>query len=149
MSRRLLQPATGLTFDGLEKLAYDTTLYWPLTEIPGLKDDFARLRTTNPKLAAAVGPAFVHLQDWDCKSSLESTQTTLCVAWYEELYGFGYPAETLKPEYRADRMSWFIASIKRRKNWPDCTGTGNTPGARPIVCSESPISRMSSTRLCC
>ena len=49
MSRRLLQPVTGLTFAGLEKLAYDTTLYWPLTEIPGLKDEFARLRTTTPR----------------------------------------------------------------------------------------------------
>ena len=127
MSRRLLQPATGLTFAALQKLAYDTTLYWPLTEIPALKDDFARLRTTNPTLAAAVGPAFAHLQDWDCRSSLESTQTTLCLAWYEELYGFGYPAETLKPEYRADRLSWFVALDKATKKLARLYGSWKYP----------------------
>ncbi|MDB5392412.1 MAG: Penicillin amidase [Planctomycetaceae bacterium] len=109
MSRLLLGKVTGLTLDQLQKLAYDTTLYWPLTEIPKLREDFAQLQKTNPPLAAEVAPYFAHLQDWDCKSSLDSTQTTLCLAWYEELYGFGYPAETLKPEYAADRLSWFSA----------------------------------------
>ncbi|HIF01553.1 MAG TPA: hypothetical protein EYQ63_32260, partial [Fuerstia sp.] len=29
--------------------------------------------------------------------------------WYEQLYGFGYPAETLKTKYSADRLTWFLA----------------------------------------
>ncbi len=140
VSRYLLSQATGVTFGSLQNLAYDTTLYWPLTELPKLKDDFARLQSTNPTLAAKVGPAFAHLQDWDCKSSLDSTQTTLCVAWYEELYGFGYPAETLKPDYRNDRSSWFIAWIRRRRKSRKCMAPGNILGARLIGCSESPIS---------
>lgn len=109
MSRRLLGQANGLTLEELQTLAYDTTLYWPLTELPRLQEDFARLQATNPALAAEVAPFLSHLQDWDCKSSLDSTQTTLCVAWYEELYGFGYPAETLKADYAADRLTWFTA----------------------------------------
>ena len=109
LSRLLLGKVRDLTLDQLQLLAYDTTLYWPLTEIPKLQQDFTRLQEANPKLAAEVAPYFAHLQDWDCKSSLESTQTTLCVAWFEELYGFGYPSETLKAEYAADRLTWFTA----------------------------------------
>ena len=109
LSRHLLSQARGLTFDQLKTLCYDTTLYWPLTELPNLQGEFLQLKKTNPTLAAEVAPYLAHLQDWDCKSSSESTQTTLCVAWYEELYGFGYPAETLKPAYAADRSSWFAA----------------------------------------
>lgn len=109
MSRMLLGKATGLTLNELQSLAYDSTLFWPLTEIPKLKDDFVRLQTVNPALANEIGPYFEHLQNWDCKSHLESTQTTLCVAWYEELYGFGYPAETLKADYANDRLTWFSA----------------------------------------
>ena len=41
-----------------------------------------------------------HLLDWDCRSSIDSTQTTLCALWYEELYGRGYPVETLKAGVR-------------------------------------------------
>jgi acyl-homoserine-lactone acylase len=109
MSRLLLGKAAGLTFDQLQHLAYDTTLYWAMTEIPKLKADFVRLQMQNPALANNVAAYFTHLQDWNFKSSLESTQTTLCLAWYEELYGFGYPAETLKAEYAADRLTWFLA----------------------------------------
>ena len=109
MSRLLLDESKGLTFERLQELAYDSTLYWALTEIPKLKEGFERLKTSNPRLAADISPAWTHLLEWDFKSSLESTQTTLCVAWYEELYGFGYPRETLKSEYAEDRITWFTA----------------------------------------
>ncbi len=109
MSRLLLGKAKEMTLDQLQNMAYDTTLYWALTEIPKLQQDFTRLQEMNPGLAAEVAPFFAHLQDWNFKSSLESTQTTLCVAWYEELYGFGYPSETLKAEYATDRLTWLSA----------------------------------------
>jgi len=107
MSRLLLGQARGLTFDQLQTLAFDTTLYWPLTELPKLQQDYRQLQATQPALAAEVAPMLKHLQAWDCKSTPESTETTLCVAWYEELYGFGYPAETLKAQYATDRLTWF------------------------------------------
>lgn len=109
MSRRLLGQSTGLTIQRLQEMAYDTTLYWPLTELPLLQIELERLQKDNPALATEISPFLAHLQNWDCKSSPESTQTTLCVAWYEELYGFGYPAETLKAEYATDRLTWFRA----------------------------------------
>ncbi|WP_010584767.1 penicillin acylase family protein [Schlesneria paludicola] len=108
MSRLLLGKAKDLTFEQLQVLAFDTTLYWPLTELPDLREEWTRLQTTDAELAKEVAPLMDHLSDWDCKSSSDSTQTTLCVAWYEELYGFGYPAETLKVKY-TDRQQWFTA----------------------------------------
>lgn len=109
LSRSLLQEASEVTYDQWKELAYDTRLYWPMTEIPNLNDDFRNLQAKNPDLAERVRPYFRHLQNWDFRSTVESTQTTLAVAWYEQLYGFGYPAESLKPQFRNDRLTWFQA----------------------------------------
>ncbi len=97
--RMLLREMDDVTLEEMQQYAYDSTLYWPLTELPRYTRALARLEESNPRLARRVSPYFEHLLDWDCKASLESTQATLCAAWYEELYGFGYPAETLKPRY--------------------------------------------------
>lgn len=109
LSRQILREATDLTFARFEDLACDTRMYWPMTEIPKLVADYEALTVTNPQLASEVAPYWKHLLDWDCCSSVDSTQTTLTVAWYEELYGFGYPAETLRQPYAADRLTWFAA----------------------------------------
>lgn len=111
MSRYLLRNANGITFEDWQRLAYDTTLYWPMTELPRYARWFERLKTDDPALAAKVEPYFTHLLDWDCRSSATSTQTTLCVGWYEELYGRGYPVETLKEEYRTDIPGRFQALV--------------------------------------
>ena len=58
---------------------------------------------------------------------MHSTQTTLTVAWYEELYGFGYPAETLRSEYAADRLSWFKALKKAAAKLERLYGTWKYP----------------------
>lgn len=109
MSRKILSEATDLTYEKWQQLAYDTRLYWAMTEIPKLATDYERLRSSNPELAKDVADFWQHLQDWDFRSTITSTQTTLTVAWYEELYGFGYPAETLRSQYRGDRTKWFEA----------------------------------------
>ena len=69
------------------------------------------MRESNKELATEVEPYLNHLLDWDCKGGLTSTQTTLCIAWYEELYGFGYPAETLKKQYVSNVPEQFKALI--------------------------------------
>lgn len=106
MSRYLLRNANKVTFEDWQNLAYDTTLYWPMTELPKYAQLFEQLKNTDPTLAARVEPYLKHIVDWDYKSTLDSTQATLAVEWYEALYGRGYPVETLKPE--------FVASIPRR-----------------------------------
>ncbi len=112
ISRYLLRQAEDVTFDDWQRLALDTTLYWPMTELPRFKRDLESLKKSDPKLASQVEPYFNHLLDWDYRASTASTQTTLCVAWYEELYGFGYPAETLKPEYVKDPVNKFRALVR-------------------------------------
>lgn len=127
MSRMILRNSESLSFDDLRKLAYDTRLYWAMTEIPALKEDFQKLKKADPALADEISDYFKHLTDWDFCSSVQSTQTTLVVAWYEELYGFGYPAETLKPQYAKDRLSWFKALKKAGAKITGLYGTWKHP----------------------
>jgi acyl-homoserine lactone acylase PvdQ len=111
MSRHLLRGAQQLTFEDFQALAYDTTLYWPMTEIPRYARRFSELATTRPALHEKVRPYFEHLLDWDFRSSIASTQTTLAVEWYEQLYGRGYPVETLKREFVDDPAARFEALV--------------------------------------
>ena len=111
MSRYLLRGAQELTFEDFQALAYDTTLYWPMTEIPRYARHFSALATTRPALHEKVRPYFEHLVDWDFRSSITSTQTTLVVEWYEQLYGRGYPVETLKREFVDDPAARFEALV--------------------------------------
>lgn len=99
VSRMLLRETSDMTFEKWQELSFDTTVYWAVSELPTYKVELERLKKSDANLAAQVEPYLAHLLDWDCKGTIESTQATLCIAWYEELYGFGYPAETLKPQY--------------------------------------------------
>ena len=111
MSRYLLRRAHDVTFEDFQALAYDTTLYWPMTELPRYERRFEELTRSNPDLAEQVRPYFEHLLNWDYKSSLESTQTTLVVEWYEQMYGRGYPVETLKTKFVTDMPARFRALV--------------------------------------
>lgn len=99
VSRMLLRDMHDITFDKWKEACWDTTLYWPLVHLPALAIELQALHKTDAALAAKVQPYFDHLTTWDCKSTIDSTPTTLCYLWYEELYGRGYPVETLKPEF--------------------------------------------------
>ena len=109
ISRLLLREAHDVTFDHWQELAFDTTIYWALSELPRYRIEMTRLRDANRELANRIEPYLDHLLDWDCKGSVDSTQATLCLAWYEELYGFGYPAEMLKQQYVSNVAEQFKA----------------------------------------
>ncbi len=111
LSRQILSELDGLTFEQLEKAAFDTTIYWAQHELPKYAKAFDDLKQSHPELAARVQPYLEHLLDWDCRSSHASTQTSLCVAWYEELYGNGYPGEQLKPRFADDMPLRFEALV--------------------------------------
>ncbi|MEJ7590634.1 MAG: penicillin acylase family protein [Planctomycetaceae bacterium] len=127
MSRLILTDAAELDFEQMQALAYDTRMYWPMTEIPKLAADYKRLKLTDPELAADIEPCWNLLQKWDFRSSTESIQTTLMVAWYEELYGFGYPAETLRKDYADDRLTWFLGLRKAADKLKGLYGTWQHP----------------------
>ncbi len=111
VSRLLLRQMQDMTYDEWIKKAFDTTIYWAITELPRYRQHFKALEASDPALAARVRPYLEHLLDWDGRGGQESTQTTLCLAWYEELYGFGYPAETLKREFVGNTAAQFQALI--------------------------------------
>jgi acyl-homoserine lactone acylase PvdQ len=112
ISKWLLRQMSDVTFEDWQRYALDTTLYWPMTEFPRFKREHEALKKTDPSLAEAVEPYLAHLFDWNYKANAASTQATLCQAWYEELYGFGYPAEVLKPEYIQEPKKKYTALIK-------------------------------------
>ena len=109
ISRRLLEEMHGVTFEDLAKAAFDTSLYWAQTELPKYAQAFEELKSSRPDLAERVRPYFEHLLNWDGRSSVTSTQTTLCVAWYEEMYGVDYPGETLRARFEDDMPARFEA----------------------------------------
>jgi penicillin amidase len=127
MSRFLLRRATDLRFEDWQELAYDTTLYWPMTELPRYERAFSSIAEERPELAARVRPYLEHLLDWDFRSSIESTQATLAVEWYERLYGRGYPVETLKPEYLDDMPARFEALVAAADGLSDLYGDWRVP----------------------
>lgn len=116
VSRHLLRQAHDLTLDDFEKLAFDTLLYWPMDELPRFRIAFTRLAERNPELAAKVKPYLDHFDGWDYRVTADCDRSPLCAQWYEELYGFGYPAETLKKEYKDDvdkRFEALLAAVKK------------------------------------
>jgi len=127
MSRYLLRNAHDVTFEDWQELAYDTTLYWPMTELPRYAVWFASLEESNPDLAQRVKPYLNHLLDWDYKSTATSTQTTLCVEWYEVMYGRGYPVETLKAEYTKDIPKRFEALAEAANRLMETHGDWRVP----------------------
>ncbi len=127
MSRILLRQARDVTFERWQELGFDTTVYWALSELPRYRGQWAQLRDTDPKLAAQVEEYLDHLLNWDCKGSVGSTQATLCVAWYEELYGFGYPAETLKKEFVGNVSRQFKALATAAKKLESNFGKWKVP----------------------
>ena len=112
LSRQILSELADVTFERLEAAAFDTTIYWAQHELPLYAKAFEELKKSDPALAAKARPYIEHLLDWDCRSSLDSTQTTLCVAWYERLYGGGYPGEQLKQRFVDNMPVRFEAIIQ-------------------------------------
>ena len=111
ISRQLLREMHDQTFEGLQAAAFDTTLYWAKTELPEYERAWRELEKTDPDLARQVAPYLTHLLNWDFRCELDSTQATLCVVWYEELYGAGYPGESLLPRFENDVSLRFQALI--------------------------------------
>lgn len=111
ISRMLLREMNDVTFDQWKAAAWDTTLYWPLVNLSRLAVELKQLQQSNSALAAKAQPLFDHLLDWDCRAAIDSTQTTLCALWYEELYGRGYPVETLKAEFVDNPAAKFQALV--------------------------------------
>lgn len=111
MSRQLLREMKQSTFDEVVTAVFDTTVYWAQESLPEYRRRFEQLKFRNPQLAHQVEPYLEHFQGWDNRITAESTQATLCAAWYEELYGMGYPGETLLPTFVEEPDEEFSALV--------------------------------------
>lgn len=127
VSRFLLRQQQGLTYEKLQELAFDTTMYWPMNELGTYKARLEIIRKTNPDLAGRVDPYLNHLMDWDFKNTNTCTQSTLCMEWYNMLYEGMYPAETLKSEYLYDWSKRFEALEDAAKKLESLYGNWQTP----------------------
>ncbi len=112
LSRKILSELSNVTFDQFSQLALDSRLYWPAVQLPLFRPELEELSQTQPELARSVEPYLQHLLDWDCVATNASTQTTLCIAWYEELHEGFYPGEELKPQYAGNLTSQLAALAK-------------------------------------
>jgi acyl-homoserine-lactone acylase len=100
-AREILDPLQNVTFEEFRDLCFDTKLYWATHELPKYAVALKTLEKTDPTLAARVKPILDHLTNsWDYRITKESTEATLCGAWYEELYGTAYPGEIMKSKYK-------------------------------------------------
>jgi penicillin amidase len=112
ISRQLLREMKSVTFEDVERAIFDTTVYWAQEELPKYAAKFEQLKSEDPKLAARVEPYLKHLLDWNYKVTADSTQATLCEAWYEELYGVSnYPGETLLAPFKDNMRAQFAALV--------------------------------------
>ncbi|HUY34991.1 MAG TPA: penicillin acylase family protein [Pirellulales bacterium] len=112
ISRQLLREMRDLTLDELRVAAFDTTNYWAQTELPEYARLLDELKRIDPALAAQAAPYLEHLMAWNCHTTADSTAATLCVAWYEEMYGGTYPGEQLKPRFVDDVPLRFKALLR-------------------------------------
>jgi acyl-homoserine lactone acylase PvdQ len=126
-SREILGQLKNVTFDELQALAFDTKVYWAETELPVYAREFAGLKKSDPELARQVAPYIEHLLAWDYRSTLESTAATLCVVWYEELYGSDYPGEELRPQYVNDMPRRFRALVRAASKLQSLYGSWRVP----------------------
>ena len=72
-----------------------------MTVMPELKYEFAKLEKDNPELAEQLRPYVEHLTKWDLQAGIDSTEASLCYAWYLELHTSGdLGADTkMQPKY--------------------------------------------------
>ncbi len=127
ISRMLLREVQDLTYERFQEMVFDTTVYWAMTEFPRFRRDFERLEKSDPARAAKIRPYLEHLLDWDFKVTVNSTQASLCEAWYIELYGARYPGETLKDAYVTDRMARLAALPKAAASLKSLYGKWKVP----------------------
>ena len=113
MARYLLRNLHGVTFEKWQTLCLDTTIYWAITELPRYKEQFARLKQTDPELAGQIEPYLTHLLKWDGRGGEASTQATLCLQWYEEMVGPGYATkENLRTDLINNPQAQFKALVR-------------------------------------
>ncbi|NOY43681.1 MAG: penicillin acylase family protein [Planctomycetes bacterium] len=111
-SLEILRTLNNISFEQWQQAAFDTEVYWARQELPKFAQKFQELEQNDPTLAARVRPYLEHLLAWDAKITADSTAATLCHAWYDQLYGRGYPGEQMREKY-VDKPPEQLAALAR------------------------------------
>lgn len=127
VSRMLLREMDKVTFADWQRAAFDTTMYWPLIELPKYGREYEQLKQSDPEAAQRVAPYIEHLLNWNCKCSIDSTEATLCLAWYEELYGDIYRSEQMTRQYVGNPGKQFDALVAGAKKLEKTFGDWKIP----------------------
>ena len=98
-SLEILRTMNNVTWQQWQQAAFDTEVYWARQELPKYAEHFQKLKSKDAKLAKRVKPYLEHLLAWDARITADSTAATLCHAWYEQLFGPGYPGEQMRQRY--------------------------------------------------
>lgn len=109
-SLELLRDMKDIAFDQWQEAAFDTQVYWARHELPKYAVELEKLKQDDPSAATRVRPYLEHLLAWDSRITADSTAASLCHAWYEQLYGRGYPGEQLKEHFR-DKPDQQLAAL--------------------------------------
>ncbi len=115
-SLEILRSMNDVTFEQWQAAAFDTEVYWAKQKLPEYAEHFQTLEREDPKLAKRVKPYLEHLLAWNARITADSTAATLCHAWYEQLYGHGYPGEKLRTRYfdqPAKQLKALVHAAKR------------------------------------
>ena len=80
-SRRILSGTNKFTFEQWEKSTYDTHIQKADEDIPELVDEWKKLKVENLKRADEIGDAVKLLENWNRRSTIESTEMTLYFYW--------------------------------------------------------------------
>ena len=130
-STELLRAMHDVTFDQWQQAAFDADVYWARQELPHYAELLAELDESleeeDAALAKRVRPYLDHLLEWDAKISADSTAATLCHAWYEQLYGLGYPGETMREAYRDRPVKQLEALVHAAESLRDLHNTWKVP----------------------
>ncbi|MCC6492014.1 MAG: penicillin acylase family protein [Pirellulales bacterium] len=126
-SLQLLRGLQQITFDQWQAAAFDTEVYWARQELPKYAAELERLRASDPRAAKQAEPYLQHLLAWDGRISAESTAATLCTAWYELLYGPGYPGETMRPQFDGRPAEQLAALVRVAETLVDLHGDWKVP----------------------
>ena len=101
-----------VTFEQWQTAAFDTEVYWAKTQLPRYAEHFQDLQREDPKLAKTIEPYLEHLLAWDARITVDSTAAPLCHAWYEQLYGAGYPGEKIREQFAGKPQKQLAALAK-------------------------------------
>ena len=98
-SRQVLEESYDFDLEKVSELAFDTTMYWATEQIPKLAALYQAWEAREPQVAKQLKPYVDHLIGWDGVVTADSTQATLCEAWYFEMHSSDYPGEEMLPGF--------------------------------------------------